>query len=699
MKRPNLADNKREEMSMACKKIFIFTLILSSLLTQVFSQKNTSAAKNTKKTVSSALNPTTTKSPEAKNAVDKLKKNPNPRKNEPVIIYNEDFVKGEELFQLNKPEEAISYFEKALEKEDVDPKVYVYLGVCYYQIKNYDKSLAVCVQGMAKEGSDKKVLAYNAGNSCYAMGNYMRADASYAIALREDENYSPAVLNRANAQLKLDHLEDSKNNYIRYLELEPETPQREKIETIIALLESEIIRRANEKPELINPDSFVENEEMELPDEVEKVIADEIPQEKVEKTPSEIVKADSVAPDLPKENEAEKVLEKVHGEQISDKDEKPVLQEKIFEKVHAEKIVENDETPVIPERVLEDGNPPEIPADQLVLIPIPEKEELPVRKIEELPSEKFGIDDDLRQFEEEKIRAEREEALRAEEERKKAEEEARIKAIEEEKIAKEKARQEMIAKWPAPEAKITAIGGEKFSPDGDGRNESVTFETSYDYLEEEPEGWTIAITDPYGNPFKLFKGQGKPPKSIEWDGRSDTGEVVVSKNLYKARLSLEPSEKDRNRIGNRKIEATAEIHTGLLLEVVVPDHEYKIVVQSISFDPNAAGFGKLPLEQVLANAQTLDEVAQELKDLGGADINIIIEGHANNISGTKKEEETELLPLSQKRDEKIVEELVKRGVDPKILTPKGVGGSDPIADRADRANWWKNRRVEFIIKQ
>ena len=78
--------------------------------------------------------------------------------------------------------------------------------------------------------------------------------------MAEDENYSPAVLNRANAQLKLDHLEDSKNNYIRYLELEPETPQREKIETIIALLEAEIIRRANEKPELINPDSFVENE-------------------------------------------------------------------------------------------------------------------------------------------------------------------------------------------------------------------------------------------------------------------------------------------------------------------------------------------------------------------------------------------------------------------------------------------------------
>ena len=47
----------------------------------------------------------------------------------------------------------------------------------------------------------------------------------------------------------------------------------------------------------------------------------------------------------------------------------------------------------------------------------------------------------------------------------------------------------------------------------------------------------------------------------------------------------------------------------------------------------------------------------------------------------------------------FVTELVKRGVDPKILTPVGVGGSEPIAGKNDRANWWKNRRVEFIIRQ
>ncbi len=685
------------------KKLFLISMILLVLAVPGFAQKKKTAVP--KKNVPASAS-TTTKTPEAKKAVDALKKNPGKaQKKGAVIVFNEDFEKGEELFQLNKPEQAIEYFEKALEKENVDPKIYVYLGVCYYQIKNYDKSLSVCVQGLAKEETDHKILAYNAGNSCYAMGNYMRADASYAIALHEDENYSPAVLNRANAQLKLDHLEDSKNNYIRYLELEPESPQKERIETIIGLLDAEIIRRANEKPELINPDSFVENEKMEVPDEPEIVLADDIPQEKVEpKTPSEKVHSDSVAPELPDEPKNEKVSDIVDSDSIAPALPVIIAEEKLLEKVHSEKIAEIErDKPIVPERVLEDGNPPEIPLDQLQL-PVEKEDDgekkIPARKAEpDTASEKFGIDDDLMRFEEEKRQAEEErkraeeEALRkAEEERLRAEEEARAKALEE-------ARQAELAKWPAPKAVLGIKGGERFSPDGDGRNDVLSFMPSIEYLEEKPESWQILISDPYGNPFRTIKGTGELPKSIDWNGTSETGERVVSKNTYTAKLTVVPSQKDIARTGKSKIETKTEIHTGLLVEVVVPDHEYKIVVQSISFDPNAAGFGKLPLEQVLANAQTLDEVAEELKGLKSEDIHIVIEGHANNITGTQKEQDTELLPLSQKRAEKIVEELVKRGVDPSILTPVGVGGSVPIADKADRANWWKNRRVEFIIKQ
>ena len=818
---------------MAKKKIFVLTIILTLLLAPAISQKKkASSERKTKAPLPAAVNPTTTKSPEAKTAVDKLKKTPaKKQKKEPVIVYNEDFVKGEELFVLNKPEEAIAYFEKSLQSDNIDPKVYVYLGVCYYQIEQYDKSLAVCVQGLAKEETDHKILAYNAGNSCYAMGNYMRADASYAIALREDENYSPAVLNRANAQLKLDHLGDAKENYIKYLEIEPETPQREKIEEIIRLLDAEIIRRAKEKPELVNAEFNIENEKMEIPDEPEKVLADEIPQEKKvdEKIPSELVR--SVAPELPGE----------------------IKEKKPLERVDSEKIAEKKETPVIPELVGPDGEPPYIPPEQLMLAPVVIAKGSETKDTDNLSrnAEKLRLDDDMKRFEEE-FRREREEARRAEEariaaeaeesrrkaaeaeriaeekrrkaaeeeekiaaqkraleeerrnlekarmdaeieaqkraleeqqrkmeesmkafeenqkriaeenrrkmeeearlaeekrkieeerkafaaeqqrvmeeNRKKVEEEARIKAEEEvrkaeeekakkeaekkaqkeaeekaqkEAEAKEAARQEKISKWPSPKLSLDVKGGEKFTPDGDGRNDIVTFKPEVKYLEEPPESWALEITDPKGNLFRTISGSGNLPASIDWDGRSESGEVVVSRNVYKAKLTVVPSEKDRKRTGEMKAEVSEEIHTGLLLEVIVPGHEWKIVVQSIAFDPNAAGFKKVSKEQKLSNAQTLDEVADEIRELAksGTEVNVIIEGYANNISGTEKEQKEELLPLSQKRAETIVNELIKRGIDPKLLTPKGLGGANPIASQEDQANWWKNRRVEFRINQ
>lgn len=306
------------------------------------------------------------------------------------VVYNEDFEKGEELFSLNEPKKAIPYFEKALEAENVDPAVYVYLGVAYYQTGDYNKSLAICVQGLAKENTDRKVLAYNAGNSCYAMGNYMRADASYAIAMREDPLYAPPVLNRANAQLKMDHLEDAKNNYIKYLELAAETPQRAKIEELIRLLDQEIALRAKQKPERINPDEFVENEKVEVADEMEKV-NEAIPVYAEEKAdePEKIV---AVAPALPaaarRQDSGEKIREEIlpsenQDEKVEEKTE--ARAEKVQDNIESfvsqtqdEKIAEKDEYENA-EKVRE--NPPAAAS-------VPEEKE----KAYEAPAEKLGSD-------------------------------------------------------------------------------------------------------------------------------------------------------------------------------------------------------------------------------------------------------------------------------------------------------------------
>ncbi len=695
----------------------------------IFAQKKNTLSQSGK-------NLTTTKSPEAKTAVDKLKKNPKSKsKKEEVIVYNPDFEKGEELFQLNRPEKAIPYFEKAIGAEKVDPKVYIYLGICYYQIGDYNKSLAVCAQGLAREDTDHKILAYNAGNSCYAMGNYMRADASYAISLKEDENYSPAVLNRANAQLKLDHLGDARDNYIRYLEIEPHTPQREKIEELIRLLEMEIQRRAKEKPELINPDSFIENEKMEIPDEPEKVIL-ELPEEiPDDEDNSELVRDDAVAPKIP-ENQLEIVVssviaaedlklpdlpvpvvpEKETGEKIHENaPDIPVKEEVVLEekpKDNAEKVY-SPESELPPEEKKEPEKVPseKVNASENVLPPVEEKVTGDKVKGEKIrlseDEERFAKEEKERKAEEERKIREAEQARIAaeEEEKRKAEEEEARKAeekrrAEEEAVrrAEEEKHRAEVASWPSPKANLTVEGGINFTPDGDGRNDSVKLIPSVKYLEDEPEEWTLTIYDPHDNLFRTIKGSGKLPESIEWDGRSDKGELVLSKNTYTAKLSVLPAAKDRQRVGNKTLETEEKIKTGLMLQVIIPGKEWKMVVNTISFDPDAATSKTLTNDQILSNFETLDEVAEQLKENPEATI-IVVEGYANNISGTEKENIEELMPLSQKRAEAIVEELVKRGVPREILKADGKGGANPMADRSDPANWYKNRRVEFKIKK
>lgn len=215
------------------------------------------------------------------------------------IVYNETFEQAKELFGLNKPEEAIPLFEQLAEEKNIDPAYWIYLGVSYYQVGDFPKSYSTCTKGMALPGTDKKVLAFNAGNSAYALGNYARANACYVIAIKEDPEFGSAYLNRANAQLKQDYLQDSKENYEKFLQLQPEDEQAEKIRNLIQLLEEEIQRRANQKPEIIDPDDFIENRKMEIPVVPEKIV-DNGPEPVEEEIviADELIGDEAVAPDL-----------------------------------------------------------------------------------------------------------------------------------------------------------------------------------------------------------------------------------------------------------------------------------------------------------------------------------------------------------------------------------------------------------------
>ena len=106
-------------------------------------------------------------------------------------------------------------------------------------------------------------------------------------------------------------------------------------------------------------------------------------------------------------------------------------------------------------------------------------------------------------------------------------------------------------------------------------------------------------------------------------------------------------------------------------------------------------------ETAASNNITLLDIVRFLESSG--EFRLRVEGHANatvnpaNIEGRQREHIEELQPLSEIRAQAVVNRLVELGADPDRLDYEGLGGERPIAAWGDTANWWRNRRAEFIV--
>ena len=158
----------------------------------------------------------------------------------------------------------------------------------------------------------------------------------------------------------------------------------------------------------------------------------------------------------------------------------------------------------------------------------------------------------------------------------------------------------------------------------------------------------------------------------------------------KARLAAEEAEKERL-AAEEESEPVEEDET----EEYTPTSVRLGLKNILFFSKNGAVFSGLSRKQIARNERTIDEAVALIKEY--PDCHVLIEGYANNISGTEKENRTACVPLSLWRAEYIKKELIKRGIKAEKIETVGMGGANPLASRKDRNNWWKNRRVEFVI--
>ena len=181
---------------------------------------------------------------------------------------------GVRLYEQGMAAESIAFLEADIESGNALPVEYNYLGLAYYQIGNFAKSVEAFRKGVAIPGTNKKRIYFNMGNSYFLMGDFENALNSYSMASVADPNYGEPVLNKANAELKLDRLKDAQDDYRRYLALCPDTPQRPEIEKILALIDEEMVSRAESE-------RVAQEEAERLRQEAERITAEKAEQERI----------------------------------------------------------------------------------------------------------------------------------------------------------------------------------------------------------------------------------------------------------------------------------------------------------------------------------------------------------------------------------------------------------------------------------
>ncbi|MDD6970019.1 MAG: hypothetical protein SPH83_11670 [Treponema sp.] len=154
---------------------------------------------------------------------------------------------GEKLFKENNPKDAVQVLENEILNGQISANTYNFLGLGYYQIGEYEKSVDAFERGIKEQPVNAKILYFNQGNAYYALKQFEKAAECFSLSYKSDLSFVDALLNRANSYLMDDKLVLAKNDYVDYLEKFPETPQKSKIELLINAITDEIERRKEEE--------------------------------------------------------------------------------------------------------------------------------------------------------------------------------------------------------------------------------------------------------------------------------------------------------------------------------------------------------------------------------------------------------------------------------------------------------------------
>ena len=134
------------------------------------------------------------------------------------INYNIGFA----AFQADKFENAISYFNKAIEANANVAKSYEFIGTSYAKLNKFDEAIVAYKKSVETGAEDKGSIYYNGGVVAYQGKKYDQAVELFDLAIAENyENANNAYMNKSMALKRLNKDEESKQALVEAAEKFP----------------------------------------------------------------------------------------------------------------------------------------------------------------------------------------------------------------------------------------------------------------------------------------------------------------------------------------------------------------------------------------------------------------------------------------------------------------------------------------------
>ena len=148
------------------------------------------------------------------------------------------FEVGKRLLVENKANDALKIFTEVARREGSPFDIYLYIGLAQLKLGQYSEAIDSFARGKNIDAYNFHVYSFNMGNAFFAQNKFYDAEISYNEALSSGKAYPKAILNRANARMKIGKYRLALVDYKAYLQASPNDAQEEEVKLMIAALEN-----------------------------------------------------------------------------------------------------------------------------------------------------------------------------------------------------------------------------------------------------------------------------------------------------------------------------------------------------------------------------------------------------------------------------------------------------------------------------